>query len=87
MNKLQRLATVLSLSLVLGLTAFAGHASAGPCDPTDPGQLQTPCIPPPAANQAGESETTPGNQPANDASDSVISEVTYDVLEIALSLF
>jgi hypothetical protein len=82
MNNRQRLSSVLVLTLVLGLSVFAGHASA--CDPLDPGHLGTPCVP--ITDQSVEPEGT-GSIAANDGSDLAISEITFSLFETALSLF
>lgn len=87
MKKLQRLTGALVLAALLGLSAFAGHASAESCDPSLPGQIETPCIPPPTANQSAEPATTGSGAPANDSSDLRISEIALSLLETALSLF
>ena len=83
MNNRQRLSSVLVLTLVLGLSAFAGHASA--CDPLDPGHLGTPCVP--TTDQSPDLETTGSGASANDGSDLAISEITFSLFETALSLF
>ena len=87
MKKLQRLTGAVVLAGLLGLSAFAGHASAEPCVPSVPGQIETPCIPPPTTSESVEPETTGSGAPANDGSDLTMSEIALSLLETALSLF
>src|SRR5258707_3582033 len=77
MKKLKRLSVAVALTLALGLSAFAGETSTGPCAPPVPGETQTPpCT---------------GSQMAVDGSEIVsapsASDSGYLVAEAAITLF
>ncbi len=77
MKNLKRLVVAVALTFVLGLSAFAGETSTGPCAPPVPGETQTP---PCSGNQmTGDSS---GIVSAPSASDS-----GYLVAEAAITLF
>ena len=80
MKTLSKLASVLVLTLVLGLSASAGRADSFPCVPPVPGQLEgSPCQP-----------TAPGglSDPSNSstAADEAFTEIMTEVLQSMLSI-
>ena len=84
MKNLKRLGVAFALTFVLGVAAFAGEMSTGPCAPPDPGEVNTPpCAAaprdmgePPAPSTAPGIAQTPG-----------FAEIAASVLESLLPLF
>lgn len=82
MKTLQKLASVLVLTLMLGLPSFAGETHTPPCAPPDPGETHTPPCQPAAPGDIGSpsSATFTGT-------DEAFTEVATAVLESLLSIF
>jgi len=85
MKDLKRLGAAVALTLVLGISAFAGDIQSPPCAPTDPGIIQGP---PCSDGQAAPDPTAPGIMQtppaANAASDYSVSELAISLLESLL---
>ena len=85
MKDLKRLGAAVALTLVLGISAFAGDIQSPPCAPTDPGIIQTP---PCSDGQAASDPAAPGiilTPPAASAvSESSLAEVAISLLESLL---
>jgi hypothetical protein len=83
MKTLSNLASVLALTLVLGLPAYAGQTNGVPCSQPVPGQTDgTPCQPT-AAGDTG----SPSNSSTATAVDEAFTEIATGVLESMLSIF
>ena len=83
MKTLSKLASVLVLTLVLGLPAFAGQTDTPPCPPPEPGQTDTPpCQITPPGDTGG-----PSNSPTATAAHEAFIEIMTEVLESMLSIF
>ena len=81
MKTLSKLASVLALTLVLGLPAFAGQTDTPPCGAPEPGQTDTPpCQITPPGDTGGPSNSTT-------AADEAFTEIMTEVLESMLSIF
>ena len=80
MKNLKRLGAASVLTLVLGLSAFAGQTDTPPCAPPEPGQSSTP--PCSGGQTASDNSATPGIISTPPAPDSA-----YLVTEAAISLF
>lgn len=81
MKTLKKLSAAVVLTVVLGLSAFAGETQAPPCAPPEPGETQAP---PCTGQMASDNSTTHGiisTPPATDAG------TGYLVAEAAMSLF
>ena len=85
MNKLRRLTSVVVLTLLLGLTVFAGETQTPPCAEPIPGETQTP----PCVAAPGDVDTPTVSSTASAASETfaLVTEVAADVLESMLSIF
>lgn len=91
MKNLKKLLAVALLTLVLGLSAFAGETQTPPCAQPDPGETQTPpCaaapgdMGTPAAPSAAPSDI---GTPALTNNETSLTEIAADVLQNVLSLF
>ncbi|HVS80274.1 MAG TPA: hypothetical protein VHE60_00900 [Pyrinomonadaceae bacterium] len=85
MKNLKRLCAAVALTLVLGLSAFAGIMQGPPCAPPEPGIIQTP---PCAGGQIAPDPAPPGQvqtPPASVAADA--SAFAISLLESLLPLF
>jgi hypothetical protein len=83
MKTLSKLAGVLALTLVLGLSAYAGQTDTPPCGSPEPGQTDTPpCQITPPGDTGG-----PSNSPTATAADEAFTEIMTEVLESMLSIF
>jgi hypothetical protein len=83
MKTLGKLASVLVLTLVLGLPAYAGQTDTVPCSSPPPGQTDTvPCQPTAPGNMGG-----PSNSSSATAADDAFTEIVTEVLESMLSIF
>jgi hypothetical protein len=80
MKNLKRLGAASVLTLVLGLSAFAGQTDTPPCAPPEPGQSSTP--PCSGGQTASDNSTLPGETNCPPAPESA-----YLVTEAAISLF
>jgi hypothetical protein len=68
MNTIRRLGAAVVLTLVLGLSVFAGEISTPPCAPPDPGEISTPpCV----TQMASDLPTTLGQIPTLPASNPI----------------
>jgi len=83
MKTLSKLASVLALTLVLGLPAFAGQTDTPPCPPPEPGQTDTP----PCGGVAPGDLGTPTISSTATAADETFTEIVTEVLESMLSIF
>ena len=85
MKNLRRLGAAFALTLVLGVSAFAGDTATPPCAPGDT------ATPPCASAQAGDDSVFPGptNSPPASSSETEysIAEATVDLLMNVLFLF
>ena len=81
MKTLRKLASVLVLTLMLGLPVFAGELQTPPCAPPTPGELQTPPCQPAAS---GDMDTPTSTVTATDA---LLTEIATALLENMLSAF
>jgi hypothetical protein len=82
MKTLRKLASVLALTLVLVLPAFAGQLETPPCAQPAPGQLETPpCQGIAQGNMGGSSNLSTAT-----AADEAFTEVMTEVLEGMLSI-
>ncbi len=80
MKTLRKLACVLVLTLILGLTAFAGETQTPPCAP---GETQTP---PCQGLAPGNMSEPPISSPAT-AADATFTEIATEIMESMLSIF
>ena len=81
MKTLRRLGAAAVLTIVLGLSAFAGQTETPPCAPPAPGETNAP---PCTGQTTSDNSATPGvvsTPPATDA------ETGYFVADAAISLF
>jgi hypothetical protein len=69
MKNLKRLGVAFALTLVLGVSAFAGEVNSPPCAPPDPGITETP--PCAAAPLSSDDSTAPGQVDTPPASNTV----------------
>ena len=83
MKTLRKTASVLVLTLVLGLPAFAGQTDTPPCAPPVPGQTDTP----PCGGVAPGDSGTPTVSSTATAADETLTEIVTDVLASMLSIF
>lgn len=83
MKTLRKVASVLVLTLVLVLPAFAGQLETPPCAPPAPGQLETP----PCQGKAPGNMGGPSNSSTATAADEAFTEVMTEVVESMLSIF
>ena len=83
MKTLSKLTSVLALTLVLGLPAFAGQTDTPPCPPPEPGQTDTP----PCGGVAPGDSGTPTVPSTATAADETFTEIVTEVLESMLSIF
>jgi hypothetical protein len=83
MKTLRKTASVLVLTLVLGLPAFAGQTDTPPCAPPVPGQTDTP----PCGGGAPGDSGTPTVSSTATAADEAFTEIVTEVLESMLSIF
>jgi hypothetical protein len=81
MKTLRKLSSVLVLTLVLVLSAFAGQLETPPCAEPVPGQLETPPCQPAAPG------TTDPPSSTVTAADATFTEIATEVLESMLSIF
>jgi len=83
MKTLCKLASVLVLTLVLGLPALAGETDTPSCVTPTPGQTDTvPCLPTAPVDVGG-----PSNSSTATAADAAFTEIMTEVLESMLSIF
>jgi len=83
MKTLCKLASVLVLTLVLGLPALAGQTDTPSCATPAPGQTDTvPCQPTAPGDMSG-----PSNPSTATADDAAFTEIMTEVLESMLSIF
>ncbi len=83
MKTLSKLASVLVLTLVLGLSASAGQSDSSPCVPPIPGQTDSsPCQP-----IAPGDLTTPTVSSTKTTADETFTEMATEVLKSLLSVF
>ena len=83
MKTFSKLASVLALTLVLGLPAFAGQTDTPPCGSPEPGQTDTPpCQLTPPGDTGG-----PTNSPPATAADEAFTEIITEMLQSMLSIF
>ncbi len=85
MKNLKRLATAVVLTLVLGLTTFAGETLTPPCAPPEPGETLTP--PCASGTVAPGAPATPGTPFSNAVDMSSVAEIALTVMQSALALF
>jgi hypothetical protein len=86
MKNLRRLGAAVALTLVLGLSAFAGDTMTPPCAPGD--TMTPPCTNAPATTDDGVAPSDLNAGPAATAgSDYSVTGVAVDVLESLLSIF
>lgn len=85
MKTLRKIISVLVLTLMLGLPAFAGETSTPPCAPPQPGETSTP--PCQGAAAAPGDSGTPTVSSTATAADETLTEIVTDVLESMLSIF
>jgi hypothetical protein len=81
MKTLRKLASVLVLTLMLGLPAFSGETHTPPCAPPDPGETHTP---PCSATPDMGDPSTPSTAMA---ADEAFTEIATEVLESMLWIF
>lgn len=81
MKNLGRLSTALLLTLVLGVSAFAGETNSPPCAPPAPGEVNSP--PCAAAQMTPDDPTAPGQIPTPPDSNTVD---ILSVVEAAMNL-
>jgi hypothetical protein len=81
MKTLRNLTSVLVLTLMLGLPAFAGELQTPPCAPPVPGELQTPPCQAAAPGDMGSATSTETAAPAT------FTEIATEVMESMLSIF
>jgi hypothetical protein len=80
MKTVRKLSSVIVLTLVLGITAFAGQIETPPCAEPVPGQIETPPC-------QGTAPTDPSNPSTAMAADPTFTEIATEVLESMLSIF
>jgi hypothetical protein len=87
MKNLRRLGAVVALTLVLGLSAFAGETMTPPCAP--PGSTETPpCTNALATPDDGLPPSDLSAPPATNAGpDYLVTSVAVEILESLLSIF
>jgi hypothetical protein len=85
MKNLKRLSAAVVLTLVLGLSAFAGEVNTPPCAPPDPGIMETP--PCAAAPLSPDDSAAPGQTDTPPASDTVDIVSVVDAAMNLLLLF
>jgi hypothetical protein len=83
MKTLRKLASVLVLTLVFVLPAFAGQLETPPCAAPVPGQIETP----PCQQRASGDMGGPSNLLTITATDEAFTEIATDVLQSMLSIF
>jgi hypothetical protein len=88
MKNLKKLSAAVVLTLVLGLSVFAGDISTPPCVPPVPGDISTPpCV----AQVESDDPTAPGQTDTPPASDAVdmfsVAEGAMNVLQSMLAVF
>jgi hypothetical protein len=83
MKTLRKLASVLVLTLVLGLSALAGQTDTPPCATPVPGQTDTVPCQPTAPGDMGD----PSNSSTATAADAAFTEIMTEVLKSMLSIF
>jgi len=81
MKTLRKLSSVLVLTLVIGVPAFAGQTEAPPCVVPEPGQTEAP----PCQGAAPGDSGGPSN--SSTATDEAFTEIMTQVLESMLSIF
>jgi hypothetical protein len=81
MKNPKRLATAVVLTLVLGLSAFAGETSAPPCAAPEPGETSSP----PCTGQMASDNSGLVSTPS--ASDYLVAEAARSLVESLLPLF
>jgi hypothetical protein len=82
MKTLRKLASVLVLTLMLGLPAFSGEISTPPCAPPEPGETHTP----PCSVTTGDTGD-PSTPSTAMAADEKVTEIATEVLESMLWIF
>jgi hypothetical protein len=82
MKTLRKLTSVLLLTLVFVLPAFAGQTDTPPCAAPEPGQTDTP----PCQAAPGDMSTPTFSSPASTA-DETFTEIATEVLESMLSIY
>ena len=83
MKTLRKLASVIVMTLVLALPAFAGQTDTVPCASPAPGQTDTVPCQPTASGDTG----SPSNSSTATAVDEAFTEIATGVLESMLSIF
>ncbi len=83
MKTLRKLASILVLTLMFVLPAFAGQLDTPPCAAPVPGQLDTP----PCQGTATGDLSGPSNSSTATATDETLAEIATEVLESLLSIF
>ena len=83
MKTLRKLSSVLVLTLVIGVPAFAGQTEGPPCAAPEPGQTEGP----PCQGTAPAGIGDPSNSSTATAADEAFTEVMTEVLESMLSIF
>ncbi len=84
MKTLRKLSSVLVLTLVLGLPAYAGQTDTVPCSPPAPGQTDTvPCQP----TAPGDTSEPPSVSSTATVTDETVTEIATEVLKSLLSVF
>jgi len=84
MKTLRKLSSVLALTLVLGLPAYAGQTDTVPCSPPAPGQTDTvPCQP----TAPGDTSEPPSVSSTATVTDETVTEIATEVLKSLLSVF
>jgi hypothetical protein len=85
MTILKRLGAAIALTLVLGVSAFAGDVETPPCTLPEPGQISTP--PCAAAQMSFDDSAAPGTALSTPASNTVDIVSVVDAALNLLSLF
>lgn len=83
MKTLRKLASVLALTLILGLHAFAGETHTPPCALPEPGETHTPPCSGTAAGDMGD----PSTSSTAPVVDETFTEIATDLLGRMLSIF
>jgi hypothetical protein len=88
MNNVKRLCLIISMTLVLAASAFAGETQSPPCAPPDPGEVHAP---PCEAAQLTSNDPTLGQTStppsASAVTEYVVADTAIDFVESILSLF
>jgi len=87
MKNLKQLSAAFALTLVLGLSAFAGETQTPPCPPPDPGEVSSPpCataqLTPDDSVAPGQTSTPPSSNEASELSITATIELVQSWLSI-----